>query len=128
MSRTIAEHAAVIRTRADRAIAHLRAHRDLLRRHGVNVDSDTALIARLADAAIADGRRAYDFAIVGAIASTISRTGDRVNGTRTSGPRYRRTVEFRNLDDTGDGDRLVTIAINLQAIDTDRPDSDLFPV
>jgi len=113
---TNTDRAATIRNRADRAIAHLRAHAGLLRGHGLAAHSDIALLARLANKAIADGRSAYDFAVVYGIADTIARTSDRVLATAAFGPLTR--------DDAG----LATIAANLRAIDSDRPDADLLPV
>ncbi|QYN41015.1 hypothetical protein K1T35_47595 (plasmid) [Pseudonocardia sp. DSM 110487] len=121
---TAAEHAAVAATRARRAARQLGGHAELLGRYGVTV---TQHVRAILDAAVA-----CDFAYQAADAileasADVRRAGDRINGTRAYGPRRARVIQTRSGGHR-DGDRLVAIALNLQAIVGDRPDSDLFPV
>lgn len=123
---TVAAHADVIRARVLRAIAHLRDHADLLARCDLDAELLVGRITATADDAISLGLRAYQFTVIGTTAGGIGRVSDRLTGARAYGPLHARVIE--SGAGHPDGDRLSALAINLQAIDADRPDSDLLPV
>lgn len=125
-----ARHAAVIRTRAARADATLRAHRDLLTRHGVDVSLSTAGIARTAATIIADGGPAYAASSpIYNVAVGIASVSDRLTGTRVHGRLGGGSVIVTSSRHSPDGDNLLRIANRLLLdILGDRDDDPLFDV
>lgn len=120
------DHGAIATARARRAVAAIVAARDVLDRHRVSTRHDErAILLAAEDVRLAGpAGRAYD--ALGAIADAagrLDRLADRLTGVRASG---------RTITVTGpghpDGDLVRNLSLNLAAIATDRPDSDLYPV